>query len=599
MLTEKKHTIFNIAKITVLISTLFIFIVSLMLIINFIQIKKFAPIDKTGIEPLLKELAANPRDESVKQQIRTLDLLSRKAFFTSQWQLKTGGYLLLSSFILLLISLKIYLNYKPKNITIAKVESITNYWDIKSNERMWLITGVLTIVISAGILYFLSRGFYKDLNYENFAFSADSVNDNESKSSNLIDKDSKNVQDTSSKMVSDKVIDYDLNDFPDENAIRANHPGFRGPFGLGVCYSKNIPADWDGSSGKNILWKTTIDLPGFNSPVIWNDYIFIAGADNQKKMLYCINAKTGKIIWAKPVDNIQNSPAAAVKVTDDTGLSAPTLTTDGKRVFALFATGDLICFDFKGERLWAKNIGVPQNHYGHSSSLIFYKNLLIIQFDHSKSRNLIALSVHTGEVKWNTVRPGRISWASPILVTDKGAAQIVVSNDPYIAGYDALSGKELWKIEALSGEIGSSPAYANGIVFAANAYAKLTAIQISGAAKILWENSDYLPDASSPVAYKEFLFIATAEGDVACYNAKDGNILWNHNFDNGFYASPIVVDGKVYLMDRTGVMHIIKADKKFTLISEPEIGEKSDCTPAFSNGHIYIRTKKNLYCIGK
>lgn len=597
MQTEKKDMIFRIAKISAIISMLFIVIISLMMIINFVQIKKFAPIDKMGIEPLLKELAKNPRNEAVKQQIRTLDLLSRKAFFSSQWQLKAGGFLLLGSFILLLISLKIYLNYKPKDIKIGQAESKINYWDLKSNERLWLLTGVLTIVISAAVLYFLSRSFYKDLNYENFALSADLVNDNESKSSTQIKENQNISQEVSANTKTQQVIDE--KDFPDENTIKINFPGFRGPFGLGVAYSKNIPTDWDGASGKNILWKTQIDLPGFNSPVIWDGNLFVAGADNQKKMVYCINAKTGKIIWVKPVDNIPNSPTSPMKVTDDTGLAAPTLTTDGKRVFALFATGDLICFDFKGERLWAKNIGVPENHYGHSSSLIFYQNLLIIQFDHSKERNMMAVSVHTGEIKWNTVRPGRISWASPILINDKGSVQIVASNDPYVAGYDVLSGKEIWKVECLSGEIGSSPSYANGIVFAANAYAKLAAIQISGGAKVIWGNNDYLPDASSPVAWKDYLFIATAEGDVACFNAKDGTVLWNHNFDNGFYASPVVVDEKVYLMDRTGVMHIIKADKKFILISEPKIGEKTDCTPAFSNGHIYIRTKKSIYCIGK
>lgn len=599
MLTEKKHTIFNIAKIAAIVSVFFIFIVSLMLIINFIQIKKFAPIDKMGIEPLLKELAANPRNELIKQQIRTLDLLSRKAFFTNQWQLRTGGYLLLGSFILLLISLKVYLNYKPKNITVGQTDLKINFWELKSNERRWLISGVLTIVISATILYFLSKGFYDDLNYDKFSAFADTINDNESKISNAVADNSKNANTNPPETKNQKVSSEDIKDFPDDNSIKANYPGFRGPFGLGVSYCKNIPTDWDGTKGKNILWKTAIDLPGFNSPVLWGNNLFIAGADNQKKTVYCINAKTGEIIWAKVVADIPNSPTTAMKVTDDTGLSAPTLTTDGKRVFALFASGDLICFDFKGERLWAKNIGVPENHYGHSSSLIFYQNLLIIQYDHSKSRNLMALSVHTGEIKWNTTRSGRISWASPILITDKGAAQIVVSNDPYVAGYETSSGKELWKVEALSGEIGSSPAYANGIVFAANAYAKLAAIQIGGTPKVLWENNDYLPDASSPVAWKDYLFIATAEGDVACYNAKDGVVLWNHNFDNGFYASPIVVDEKIYIMDRTGVMHILKADKKYALISESKIGEKTDCTPAFSNGHIFIRTKKNLYCVGK
>ena len=140
--------------------------------------------------------------------------------------------------------------------------------------------------------------------------------------------------------------------------------------GQGVSYHKNIPIEWDGAAGTNIVWKSAIPKEGFNSPVIWGDKIFIAGADAASREVYCYNRADGKLLWTGKADNIPGSPSAMPKVTEDTGLSAPTLTTDGKRVFAIFATGDVIAFDMNGKRVWAKNLGVPDNHYGHSSSLI-------------------------------------------------------------------------------------------------------------------------------------------------------------------------------------------------------------------------------------
>ena len=117
--------------------------------------------------------------------------------------------------------------------------------------------------------------------------------------------------------------------------------------------------------------------------------------------------------------------------------------------------------------------------------------------------------------------------------------------------------------------------------------------------EIFWENYEILPDASSPVAYKDMLFVASSYGEFTCINTLDGSEIWFHEFDNGAYASAIIAEEKIFLLDRTGIMHICKADKEFQLISEPKLGEKSDCTPAFANGKIFIRGEKNLFCIGK
>jgi hypothetical protein len=140
--------------------------------------------------------------------------------------------------------------------------------------------------------------------------------------------------------------------------LQKNHNSFRGPLAQGVSYHKNIPTQWDGVAGTNVLWKSPIPKRGYNSPVIWGDKLFIAGADNQSREVYCYNRADGKLLWTGKADNIPGSPAVPPKVTEDTGLSAPTLTTDGKRVFAIFATGDLIAFDMR-KRCGLKTLVFP------------------------------------------------------------------------------------------------------------------------------------------------------------------------------------------------------------------------------------------------
>ena len=150
----------------------------------------------------------------------------------------------------------------------------------------------------------------------------------------------------------------------------------------------------------------------------------------------------------------------------------------------------------------------------------------------------------------------------------------------------------------MMGEVAPSPAYADGMVFVVNEYARLAAIRVGGIAQLAWEFDDYLAEVASPVATGEFLIVATSYGAVACFDSKTGEELWVHDFDEGFYASPVLVGDLVYLMDMNGLMHIVKAGREFQSVGQCPLGEKAMATPAFSDRHIYIRGTEHLFCIG-
>jgi outer membrane protein assembly factor BamB len=600
-----------------IIAGIFSITVALLLLLNFLQVSKNDPIESKVLEALVERLSDEPNNEALKIEIRNFDLLARKAYFNSRWQIKTGAYLLLFGAIVLAFALHFYYTAKNK---IGQPDTV------HENEIIGRILAQKGIIIVGAVVFALalvaSFATVNHLNHYDVKVEAKAGITPADEKIEVIEVQEivqQEEQDSVKTEVAETVVAPVIESKKEEvkkakkpvakpiqktsagltlTDIKKNHNSFRGPLAQGVDFHKNIPIKWDGSAGKNILWKSPIPKKGYNSPIIWGDKIFVSGGDKSGREVYCFNRNTGKLLWMGKADNIKGTPAKLPKVTEDTGLAAPTLTTDGKRVFAIFATGDVIAFDMNGKPVWARNLGVPDNHYGHSSSLITWANKLFVQYDTNKGGKVLALDVATGKTVWETVRKSKISWASPVLAEVDGKYQLLLSADPIVAGYDIETGKELWQTECMMGEVGPSVGYADGVAFAANEYAVLAAININDGS-VIWENDEYLPEAASPLAYNGLLFVATSYGVLVCYDAKTGEQYWEHDVGTTLYSSPMFADGKLFIMDNDGVMRIYEYAKEMKLISENELGEMAGTTPAFADNRIYIRGEKNLYCIGK
>jgi len=325
----------KISKQVAIISFIFVAALSLLMVLNYVRLKSVDPVQTEKFDKLIQKLNQTPGDEELKQQIRTVDLAARKAFFTTKWQLNFGGFMLIISMIIFFISYKLYLSATAKIQTIDSQSKQVSYWNTLSKERLWLGSGVSIITLSAIILFFVSGPEYSDFN-ESSAIAKN--NSDTTKQKSIQKSEIKTVSTDSTLQKTQDTLKIAENDFPSDAEINSNYPSFRGPFGLGICYQTDIPTEWDATTGKNIIWKTAVPLQGLNSPILWGNYLFIAGGNATTREVYCYNRLTGKMVWSKKVDNIKDSPAKAPKVSDDTGYSASTMTTDGKRVFAIFAT---------------------------------------------------------------------------------------------------------------------------------------------------------------------------------------------------------------------------------------------------------------------
>jgi outer membrane protein assembly factor BamB len=558
---NRTRTLSSIAARVAVVAAILGTILSVLMIANYLQTQRADPLNSKAIQQLMLQLQDKPDDVALKEQIRALDLLARRAYFTSQWQIRTGSTMLFLSILVFLICLKYLRSLEPQLPDLTRKATGTTSWQENLLAKRYLTYTGISLFAVALLIGILSENELRSFGTE----SSD--------------------------------IKVAKGNYPTADELRENWPGFRGAEGIGIAHQTDVPVSWNGTTGDNIRWKTEIPLPGFSSPVIWKDRLFLSGADKKNQAVYCIDTDTGDILWQAELNDIQGSPPDPPKVADDTGFAASTLATDGKFVHVIFATGDVATLDFDGNRIWAKNIGEPDNHYGHSSSLITYQELLLIQFDHHESQHLLGLRAASGEQVYHTLRGSGISWASPILVNTGQRDEIILSANPQVVSYDPRTGQELWRVECMDGEVAPSPAYADRRVFVANEYARLAAIELSNPPTMVWETTSDLPEVSSPVATNDFVFIASSAGAVSCLDAKTGERYWVQDFDRGFYSSTVLVDELVYAMDMKGVTHVFKAATSFELVSKSELGENAVTTPAIMPARIYIRGEKNLYCI--
>ncbi len=546
------------------VAAVFSLIVVVLLVVNYLQIKVFDPVRAERLELLKLKILDHP-DDVLLLQIRKLDLKIRQDRIRRHNFSYKGSFLLIGGLAVFVISAKVAAAFKKKPPEPQALPDRQNEQVRQAIRARWTITVGLA-ALGAAVLFFATR----------------------------------------------PVIDYDQADaisssYPSMEEVGKNWPRFRGPGGLGISASTNVPNNWNGSTGEGILWKSKVPLPGHNSPIVWGDRVFLSGADANVREVYCFDALSGNLLWHGNVPNLAPQGAEPVEPGEDTGFAAPTMVTDGRRVYAIFATGDIGCFDFYGRTVWARNLGPPDSAYGYASSLAMYRDLLLIQYDQGgvedEKSKLIALNAFLGHTVWEKKRPVPNSWASPIVAEIGNQHQIITCGDPWVIAYNPANGAELWRAKCVGGDIAPSPIYAGGLIFAIEPYTKLVAIRPDGhgdvtKTHIAWSIEEAIPDICSPVSNDELIFLLTTDGLLSCCKVTDATLLWEEELEEDFRASPGLLGNRLYLLSEKGVMFIIEAGTEYKELARCELGERCHASPAFADGRIYIRGLKNLYCIG-
>jgi outer membrane protein assembly factor BamB len=563
---------------------------------TFVQTRRTDPLNNPSLVRLREKFSADTASEDLKHDIRAMDLLARKAFFTSQYQIRTGGLVLLFCVAVFVIASKIHGELTK---LLPDPESLPSP-DALYAETVWSRRGVTAF--GAGLAF--AAGIAAWITHSDLATPMPGATGAGGGSPPTTGGPATagGTGGVPTAGVATNVMVAAVADFPKREDVLRNWPNFRGPDGNGVAHVKDAPAAWDIPAGKGLVWKTEMPKGGFSSPIVWDDVVYLTGGNAEAREVYAFDARTGAARWTHPVTGVPGAPAKSPEVNDNTGWAASTPATDGKRIAAIFATGEIVCLDPAGKRLWARALGAPANHYAHSSSLLIFRDLLLVQFDDSDKPRLLALKTATGAEAWS-VKRAAISWASPICVETKAGWQAILADSAGVGGYDALTGKKLWSEDCLGGEVAPSPAYDGGMVFVANDKASGVGIRLDGGAdavkaSVEWKLEDNLPDTASLLAANGFVFYATSAGPLLCLGAQDGKTAWEHDFGSGFYASPIRVGDRVYATDLEGVTHVVKLAGAYESVADAPTGEKVSSTPAFVEGRVFLRGEKHLFCVG-
>jgi outer membrane protein assembly factor BamB len=584
------------------VSAIFIVAFSIMIVVNYFQVRSAPPLQTEIMETLKQINEDNPNNPALQEQIRQLDLLARKAYFISHDRLIAGIYILLGMTAVLLLCLRgYYAGYR--NIPDKEIDPVDE-WADKTKARRYVVWGTCAVAVIALGFAILTSPYLKTKKTQLAVEQKETDNpetdipaDTETVSPSVpsAEEDSITVQPAAETPETPGKPSEEPT--PQPVVSKVTHNAFRGNNSNGISSAKNVPVKWNPATGENIAWKHDIPRKGNNSPVINGNRVFFTGADSEARELYCYNLATGDKLWSLKAVDIPGSPSQMPEISDDAGLASSTVATNGTQVCAIFATGDLICADMDGKRLWAKNLGVPKNHYAYVASLLTFGNLLIVQYDNENNPRVMALDIATGAERWSKSRQEKYSnWASPMIAYIDGKPQLILIGCPSISAYNPGNGEQIWRVECLSGEPTASACSANGIVFGAGEYSKLIAINAADGTT-LWDANDYLPEVASPVATKDNVYIATSYGVAVAFDAQTGEIRKEHELGDGFYSSPMIVEGKIFLFNNSGKMHIFSANNDFKLLSAFETGEKTIATPAFTDGKIVVRTEKSIYCV--
>jgi len=438
------------------------------------------------------------------------------------------------------------------------------------------------------------------------------------------------------------------------STARAEWMRFRGPNGSGISSeSKATPVKW--SATENLKWKVELPGPGSSSPIIVGDRVFTTcwtgyGVDRAalgeqeqlRRHLVCLDRHTGKTIWSKSVEPVLPEDEFGGMFAEH-GYASHTPVSDGKRVYVYFGKAGALAFDLEGNQLWQTKVGtgLDPRGWGSASSPILYKHLLIVTAS-AESEALVALDTETGQEVWRQEAAGLSStWGTPVLVPVDAERTDLVLGVPYeIWGFNPDTGKLRWYCQAMETDsYCSSVVAADGVVYgiegmgggsiAVRAGGKGDVGQ-GGESRIVWSGRDS-NRIGSPLFYDGRIYFFS-RGIAHCITATEGKQVFEGRlqggtaqprpqggppgggrggFGGGFggrgggafggdYSSAVVADGKIYFVTRSGDMFVLNAGPKFEQLAVNRVTadrEDFSATPAISDGQLFIRSNKHLYCI--
>jgi outer membrane protein assembly factor BamB len=402
------------------------------------------------------------------------------------------------------------------------------------------------------------------------------------------------------------------------SALRAdNWPQWRGPNYDDVSAEKEVPTEW--SETNNIAWKLKLPGGGSGTPVVWGDHIFLTAENDHDLYALCVNTK-GVELWRKNI-----GPSDGKRGRSESNEASPSASTDGKRAYFYFGTGDLACYDFDGKEVWTINVQkrygkMTFQHGGIHSTPVLHGNRLYIQLLNRNGADVVALDKTNAKEVWRITRAsdgrgeGKEVYASPTIGRNDKDEYLIVHGNDYATGHRLKDGSEIWRVADLNDKrsynsqfrfVTSPTATADLIVVPSckggpvvGIKPDATGLVTSGSSAELWRYKR-TPDVCCPLIADGLVYLC-GDGLLTCLDAKTGKEYYRERTHGGTYrGSPVSADGKIYLSCQDGTVVVVKAGTKFEVLATNKLSDWFNATPVIADGSIYIRGWNSLYAIGK
>ncbi len=424
-----------------------------------------------------------------------------------------------------------------------------------------------------------------------------------------------------------------------ETAKWKNWHQWRGPGATGVAQHANPPTAWSDQS--NIRWKTPIIGEGSSTPIVWDDQVFVLSAIETDRMpaqalesdaesrtelpnhifqfvVWSIDRQTGDVRWKKVV----NESAPHEGRHDSTTYAAASPTTDGKHLYASFGSYGLFCLTLSGDLVWKKDLGDMRTRrgWGEGVSPVVHDDKLIVNWDQEDQSEIFVLDAKTGKLVWKKNRNEPTTWATPLVAIVEGQTQLITNGTNSVTSYNLENGDVIWQAPGTTLNAIPCPVRSGDQVICMAGYQGNSAISIDLKSQgpianevgpeqpIKWKIQKHTPYVPSPLLIDGRLyFTKSLNAILVCLDAASGELLFKNEQGVGepvrlpdlknMYASPVAANDRIYLTSREGVTLVIRNSEKFEVLATNRLREEIDASPAIVGDQIFLRGKKNLYCI--
>ena len=376
---------------------------------------------------------------------------------------------------------------------------------------------------------------------------------------------------------------------------------FRGPQGAGVAAENNLPIAWQERTA--IAWNVPLPGRGLSSPIIVGDRVYVTcstGAQQERLLVLCFSAADGSVQWKR-----QFWATGRTICHEKISVAAPTPTSDGERIFALFSSNDLVCLDLDGNLIWFRGLMLDypnaSNSLGMSSSPVVAGGVLILQVETDTDAFVAGVDARTGTNLWKIERRKRANWTSPLVLrTEDGKELVTAQSSGGVTALDPLTGQAVWNYSQGSSTIPSSALSGNTLYVPSFGITALRVGSDSRPPEQLWRSAQLNPGTASPLALRDKILTLNDAGVLTCADAATGTRRWQIRLKGPFSASPVSAGDQIYLVNEKGLVQVVDSSQpEGQITAELDLGETLIGPPSIANGAIYFRSDSRLFKLGR